>query len=217
MNVSAVIVAGGRRVGPDVLTPVAGVPMAIRSVRLLLASGRVDRVLLLVPDEQRAVVAGLCDGLPVDVRGPGHGLTPTRAHTGQRAGAAPGDDFPFDVVLVHDAYRPLAPPALVGAVLDAIGDGHDGVVPVLPLTDTVKLVDAGGYLRGTPDRSGLWVVQTPQAYRAVLLDPDLPSLDAALTLAAAGVAVYTVPGDPLAFAVRSAWDLELAELLVEEK
>ena len=83
------------------------------------------------------------------------------------------------------------------------------VVPVLPLSDTVKIVDADGLVLGTPDRSGLRVVQTPCAFRL-----DVWDCRSALLAQPAARAARTIPGDPLAFAVRSAWDRELAELLV---
>lgn len=197
MNVIAVVVAGGLRSAVDVLTPVAGVPMLIRSVRAVLASGVVDHVMI-DGGERTTELLQACGGLPVAPH-------LVRAHAGQRADTTTGDDSVAQgFVLVHDAARPLAPPALFGAVADAMCHGHDVVVLVLPLADTVKVVDGAGLLCATPDRAGLRVVQTPQAFRspAVHFGP----IDGA----------HPVVGDPLAFAVRSAWDLELAELLVEE-
>ena len=84
----------------------------------------------------------------------------------------------------------------MAAVAEAVLAGQDAAVPALPLTDTVKRVDAEGFVRGSPDRDGLRVVQAPWMGRP-------------------GVTVaYLVPGDPLAFAVRTEWDLELAEQLL---
>jgi 2-C-methyl-D-erythritol 4-phosphate cytidylyltransferase len=203
MSVTAVVVAG-RRGEIDVLAPVLGVPLLVRSVCGVIASGVVGRVLLVGVDDQREAVLEACAGLPVDVY----------AHAAQRAASTSGDDLVTlgldDVVIVHDAARPLAPPALLRSVLAAAHEGHDVVVPVLPLADTVKQVDADGIVLATPDRTGLRVVQTPQAYRGGF-PLDLPT--GAL---ASSRAVHTVLGDPLAFAVYSAWDLELAELLLEE-
>ena len=71
-------------------------------------------------------------------------------------------------------------------------------MPALPLTDTVKRVDDDGFVRGSPDREGLRVVQSPWVGR--------PGTTAAVA--------HLVPGDPLAFAVRTAWELELAEHLL---
>ncbi|WP_142284356.1 2-C-methyl-D-erythritol 4-phosphate cytidylyltransferase, partial [Mycobacterium tuberculosis] len=72
-------------------------------------------------------------------------------------------------VLVHDAARALTPPALVARVVEALRDGYAAVVPVLPLSDTIKAVDANGVVLGTPERAGLRAVQTPQGFTTDLL------------------------------------------------
>lgn len=213
MNVIAVVAVDSGRGGLDALTPLAGVPLLERAVRGVLAAGARAPVLVVgVTDGQRDAVHRACAGLPVAVH----------AHAGQRADTTTSDGWltlgSADLVLVHDAVRPLTPPTLFSAVLHALGDGHDVVVPVLPLTDTVRHVDDRGFVHGSPDRSELRVVQTPHAYRAGQLAPaDLLGrpLRTAGERAAAGRTVHTVAGDPLAFAVRSRWDLELAELLLE--
>jgi 2-C-methyl-D-erythritol 4-phosphate cytidylyltransferase len=142
-----------------------------------------------------------------------------RPHASQRPDATAGDGpitiSSADVVVVHEASRPLAPASLTTAVVAAVREGHEMAVPVLPLVDTVKQVDAEGLVHGTPDRSGLRVLQTPLAVRGDLLRPALAADPLALARhhAASGGAVHTVAGHSAAFAVRSAWDLELAELL----
>lgn len=204
MNVVAVVVAGGSRSpgAPDALTPLGGVPMVVRSVRAVLASGVVDRVAL--RGERVHDLVRACTGLPVEAWQPV--TEQVGAHAGQRRDATNGDEaIAGNLVLVHDAVRPLTPPRLFRLVLDAAPAGPGAVVPVLPLADTVKTVDHGGLLQTTPDRSGLRVVQTPQAFRG-------PDILFGSTVAGARV----VPGDPLAFAVRTPWDLEMAELLLEE-
>src|SRR5437899_225029 len=65
-----------------------------------------------------------------------------------------------ELVLVHDAARPFASPALIARAIAAAGSG--AAVPVLPVVDTVKTVDATGSITGTIDRTSLRVVQTPQ-------------------------------------------------------
>ena len=87
----------------------------------------------------------------------------------------------------------------------------------MPVTDTVKSVDDRGVVTGTPDRAALRVLQTPIALRARLLpagaDIGHDPLAAVRWHTAAGTSVHTVAGHPAAFAVRSEWDLELAELI----
>ena len=85
-----------------------------------------------------------------------------------RAGLAAVPDE-ATIVCVHDAARPLATKALFAAVVDAVRAGADAAVPAIPVTDTVKVVDASGGVIETPDRRTLVAVQTPQAFRAAML------------------------------------------------
>lgn len=123
-----------------------------------------------------------------------------------------------DVVLVHDAARCLAPAALFERVAAALAGGDEAVVPGLPVTDTVKAVDAEGYVTSTPDRAGLRAVQTPQGFSVPLLRRahagGAGATDDAGLVERLGVAVRVVPGDPLAVKVTTAADLEHAERLV---
>jgi 2-C-methyl-D-erythritol 4-phosphate cytidylyltransferase len=227
MDFCAVVVAPGRcwhrGAGPvDPLTLLGGVPMVVRAVRSLLAglSGVVgtDRVVLLAPADRHAALTRACAGLPVEVRETlSSRAQPSWAHAGQRPGG-PGGFAPVrnPVLLVHDAMRPLAPPALVARVLAGLDAGCAAVVPVLPLTDTVKLVDSDDLITATPDRAGLRVLQTPLAVRSDLVEPGADPIEAVPALAATHP-VRSVAGDPLAFPVHSAWDLELAELLAAEE
>lgn len=196
--------------GPsDVLTPLLGVPVVLRAVRALLASGSIDRVVLLVDLEAEATARQLVDGLPVSVH-----TDPHEAARCAQTSAGP--------IVLHDAARPLASPALAVAVTDAVAAGHAVAVPVLPLSDTVKRVDVAGVVVGTPDRGDLRVLQTPQAFRAGVLCTTVLAKVLASTepleqaWVIAGEPAVTVPGHPLAFAVRSAWERELAEVLGRE-
>ena len=73
-----------------------------------------------------------------------------------------------EIVLVHDAARPMADPSVFGRVIDAVRNGADGAVPGLAITDTVKEVRAGVVVATVP-RDTLVTVQTPQAFRAAVL------------------------------------------------
>ena len=158
------------------------------------------------------------------------------------------------VVLVHDAARALTPPETVRRVVAAVRAGHDAVVPALAVTDTVKEVapvgpvgsgdggvgpvgPGGGaaappaaradveIVVGTPDRSRLRAVQTPQGFAVAALvrahelgaargaDEALAASDDAGLVEAAGGRVVVVEGDPLALKVTTPLDLALAELL----
>jgi 2-C-methyl-D-erythritol 4-phosphate cytidylyltransferase len=214
VHVVAVAVAGCAHA----LTAVAGVPMVVRAVGALLAGTSAERVTVATTHALRAELERVCTGVPVVVWSPSasHDLG---AHTVQRPDATRSDDRVTvsgdSIVLLHDACRPLAPVGLVEAVVEAVHDGHGMAVPTLPLTDTVKSVDDRGAVTGTPDRASLRVMQTPIAFRASVLAADACAdpLTAVRRYTAAGGEVWTVPGHPAAFAVRSAWDLELAELI----
>jgi 2-C-methyl-D-erythritol 4-phosphate cytidylyltransferase len=244
MTVVAVVPAAGsgRRLGagePKAFVQLAGVPLLVWAVDGLLASGVVDHVIVAAPVEQVGRAAELLAGRPVTVLAGGadrtasvlcalaalHGPGPDGVHTGDERSGLPIGDGRVEVVLVHDAARPLTPPALTAAVVAAVRAGHRAVIPVQPLTDTVKQVDDDGRVLATVDRSALRSVQTPQGF-----DPEL-LLRAHGTAAAAGAAatddaglvealgepVHTVPGDPLAMKITTTWDHRLAELLVTEQ
>jgi 2-C-methyl-D-erythritol 4-phosphate cytidylyltransferase len=134
-----------------------------------------------------------------------------------RAGldAVPDD---AEVIVVHDAARPLARSSLYRAVVDAIVPGVDAAVPGLPVTDTVKQV-AGDRVVSTPDRSQLVVVQTPQAFRAACLRTAHRSggdaTDDAALVEAAGGTVAVVPGDPRNIKLTEPSDLLVMEALLQ--
>ena len=137
-----------------------------------------------------------------------------------RAGlaAVPAD---ADVVVVHDAARPLATPALFEAVVAAVeGSGADGAVPGVPVTDTLKRAQ-GGRVMETVAREGLVAVQTPQAFRASSLRAahaagDDATDDAAL-IEAKGGTVVVVPGEEANLKITYSTDLLIAQSLFDPK
>lgn len=118
-------------------------------------------------------------------------------------------------VLVHDAARPNAPVSMVRRVLAALEAGERAVVPAVPIADTVKRVDAAGYVLETPDRSSLRAVQTPQGFARAVLDAAhagaADATDDASLVEALGIPVLTVAGDPLAAKITTLADLRAAE------
>jgi 2-C-methyl-D-erythritol 4-phosphate cytidylyltransferase len=215
--VGIVAAAGsGLRLGADLpkaLVPLAGRPLVCWAVETLRAGG-VAEVLVAVPAGERDAFAAVLGSDVLLVDG---GATRTAS---VRAGlAAAGDDA--DVVLVHDAARPLTPPDVVDRVLAALAEGASAVVPVLPVIDTTVVVDPDGMVSGALVREELRRVQTPQGFhRATLarayaaLEHDAELTDDAAVVRAAGVPVLTVAGDERAAKVTVAHDLELAELRV---
>jgi 2-C-methyl-D-erythritol 4-phosphate cytidylyltransferase len=122
-------------------------------------------------------------------------------------------------VLIHDAARPLAGADLVRRVVARLGAGDcDGVVPGVPVRDTVKRID-GDRVMATEDRSALVAVQTPQGFAVDVLlaahaASDEDATDDAALVEAAGGAVVVVPGDPRNLKVTYPEDLAVAEALL---
>lgn len=123
-----------------------------------------------------------------------------------------------EIIVVHDAARPLATRRLFASVIAAVDAGADAAVPALPVADTVKRVHDGKVVETVP-RDGLVAVQTPQAFRAAALraaheHAGVDTDDAALVEAAGGT-VTVVDGERRNFKLTMADDLELAQALIE--
>ncbi|MFC7401973.1 2-C-methyl-D-erythritol 4-phosphate cytidylyltransferase [Citricoccus sp. GCM10030269] len=146
-----------------------------------------------------------------------------------------GETADRHAVLVQDAARPFVPPAVFRTVWAALESGAAAVVPGLPVVDTIKsveLVPSTGTavperVTGTPSRSELRAVQTPQGFdldaleaahrdaAATVGDHATLLTDDAMAMEAAGHEVVVVPGDPLGFKITTRLDLLLADSLVK--
>ena len=128
-------------------------------------------------------------------------------------------DLAATIVCVHDAARPFATAHLYQSVVDAVVAGADGVVPGVAVTDTIKLVAADGSVEATPPRDRLVAVQTPQAFRAVVLRAahhlGADGTDDAALVEAAGGRVVVVAGEADNRKVTHPDDLMWAQTLVE--
>jgi 2-C-methyl-D-erythritol 4-phosphate cytidylyltransferase len=130
---------------------------------------------------------------------------------------------PGDPVVVHDAARPLVGPELFESTLRELdASGCDGAIAAAPVTDTVKRVGPDRVVRETLDRSALWAVQTPQAFRRETLERALDvdsgtlarATDDAWLVERAGGTVRVVPGPPENLKVTTPLELGVAELLL---
>jgi 2-C-methyl-D-erythritol 4-phosphate cytidylyltransferase len=171
-----------------------------------------------------AETAAACSDGVVVVLPPGHEpLGPGEVHGGASRsesvrcglGAVPAE---ATVIVVHDAARPLAPVSLFESVVAAVAGGADAAVPGLPVTDTIKVVDAQGVVVDTPDRHRLVAVHTPPAFRADTLRrvhaPGGEATDDAALVEAAGGRVVVVPGAPEARKITQPEDLAWARAMV---
>jgi 2-C-methyl-D-erythritol 4-phosphate cytidylyltransferase len=222
----ALIVAAGRgeRLGaqrPKALVELAGRPLLQWSVDALRAVTAIGRIVVALP-------AGVA--APPGTIGVEGGAV--RSQSVRLALAAAGSGAGADLVLVHDAARPLLTPALAERVLAAVGSGEgeedtgrdpvDAAVAAAPLTDTVKRVGRDRRVLETLDRSELWAVQTPQVFRRAALERALDVSDEVLARATddawlierAGGAVAVVQAPRENFKITTALDLAMAELLI---
>jgi 2-C-methyl-D-erythritol 4-phosphate cytidylyltransferase len=138
-----------------------------------------------------------------------------------RSGLRLCDEDPETVVLIHDGSRCLVTPDLVGRVVAAAKGGADGVVPAVPVSDTIKVAENGS-VSATLDRAKLRAVQTPQAFRLDLLRevyaaPEerlCAATDDASLVEDAGGRVAVVAGERTNIKLTSPDDLVLAEAIL---
>jgi 2-C-methyl-D-erythritol 4-phosphate cytidylyltransferase len=200
---------------PKAFYQLEGLTLVERAIAGLLDSGAVDHVVVAVPAD-RTDRAKLILGRDATVVAGGA----NRGDSVARALAAVADAEDPDFVLVHDAARALTPPQLVVRVVEALQAGHQAVVPALPLSDTIKTVDADGAVLSTPERAGLRAVQTPQGFvtglllRAYQHAGTADFTDDASLVEHIGGRVQVVDGDPLAFKITTRLDLLLAQAIV---
>lgn len=165
-TVAALVVAAGRgtRAGdgrPKQYRSLAGRPLISWALGALLASPRVSRVSVVIdPADQSLLMAAV----PADPRIAEAVAGGATRQASVLAGLESLAADPPDIVLVHDAARPFATPALVDAAIGQIVGGAQGAVPGLDVVDTIKTVDGSGRVLATPDRAALRAVQTPQAF-----------------------------------------------------
>jgi 2-C-methyl-D-erythritol 4-phosphate cytidylyltransferase len=167
-------------------------------------------VVLVVPPESPAAPSGY--GADVVVEGGA-----TRTESVCRGVAAVPESA--EVIVVHDAARPLASEELFRAVIDAVTTGGaGGAVPGVAVSDTIKVVDGSQRVTATLDRSVLVAVQTPQAFDAALLRRahagGTEATDDAALVEALGATVRVVPGDPRNLKITTPADLDTAEHLL---
>ena len=218
MSVWAVLAAAGRgeRLGsdrPKAFARLGGRPLLAESLERLEESGWIDAIVIAAPpdwEEPSILVA--------------EEIAATKVSSAVTGGASRSEsvrlaleEVPEEaaVVLVHDAARPLLPEDVIERVLAPLSEGWDGVVPAVPLADTVKRVE-GDRVVETLSREDLVAVQTPQAFladalrRAVRGDVS-SATDCASLVESQGGRIKVVEGDPRLLKVTDADDLALVE------
>jgi 2-C-methyl-D-erythritol 4-phosphate cytidylyltransferase len=184
---------------------VAGRPLIEWSLDALRAAG-IDHIVVALPEGIDA---------PPGVTGVRGGATRSESVRAALDAAGPGD------VLVHDAARPFAEPSLFTRCAEAL-EHADCAIAAARVTDTIKEADDDDLVVATLDRSRLWAVQTPQAFRRAALEAAL-GVDAAILARAtddawlverAGGTVRVVESSPANFKITTPHDLRVAEMLL---
>ena len=215
--VCAILAAGSStRAGTDkVDAELGGQPVLAWSLASAVASGAFDRIVVVTrPDRPREVIEAI-----VRSRAPTASVVAggdTRTQSTWAALAAAQD---ADVIAIHDAARPFAPPSLFTRCVDIAREDGTAVAG-LPLADTVRRADEAGVATEEVPREGLWSAQTPQVFRREILERarlaagDRSFGDDAAAVRAAGLPVRMVLGERRNLKITTMEDLAYARELV---
>ncbi|WP_269513365.1 bifunctional 2-C-methyl-D-erythritol 4-phosphate cytidylyltransferase/2-C-methyl-D-erythritol 2,4-cyclodiphosphate synthase [Brevundimonas subvibrioides] len=216
MTFAAIVVAAGsgsRAGGDKQWRRLGGKPVVRWSVEAMLDSGADQVVVVVAPGSQDRAADALA-GLTHWSAIVGGAERSDSVQAGLRALTGAKDQ----VVLIHDAARPLLSAEVIGRLRAAL-TGADGAIAALPVSDTLKR--GSDRIEATVDRAGLWRAQTPQAFRADRLlaayaawpDGTAPTDDAAVVERDGGT-VRLVPGDPRLMKLTYPEDFDMAEALI---
>ncbi len=218
---TAVIVAAGsasRMRGIDkTVAPIAGVPMILRTVRALATAPSVTEIVIVTREDLIPTVTDLCRGeekVAAVVAG-GSDRTASVLNGLQVARGA--------LVAIHDGARPFVTETIIEEAI-ATAMKYDGAAPAIPVKDTIKIAE-GRQIRGTPDRSGLFAVQTPQVFpRAVIetalrqaVERGIPLTDDCSAAEAAGLTVVLTEGSDENIKITTPVDLIFGEAILQRR
>ncbi len=218
VHVSAIIAAGGRGlrfggVQPKQFLTLAGLPILQRSVNAFLECDDIDDIVVALPAELLADPPAYLRSarMPIDIVEGGDRRQESVASAFARGSTR------ADVVIIHDAARPLVSAALIRRTIQAATDSGAAIAAIRQ-HDTVKRGDANGVIVETLSRSEIYLAQTPQAFLSDVLRDALAvrgeATDEAVLAEMAGHAVHLVEGDPRNVKITSPEDLLMAEHLL---
>ncbi len=225
MKVTAIVPAAGsgKRFESDVnkaFHSLLGKPVILYVFKILQDLSIIDEIIPVFKDEDRArgieIVSNAVISKVIDIAPGGY----ERQNSVYNALNLIKDKS--SVVLIHDGARPLVSEELITSALESL-KGNDGVIPVLPLKDTIKEI-ADGYVVRTLDRASLAAVQTPQVFNhGVLLDAYDKAISegVAVTDDASIIEMYngrikTIPGDYKNIKITTRDDADYAEFLLRK-
>lgn len=228
-RLGVVLVAAGlgQRLGagiPKALVQLSGVSLLERSIQTIVSLDMPGHLVVVAPTGHASAALNALDEATQQ--------SGASWSTGVVPGGAERQDSVFngleampesvDVVLIHDVARPLTPAHVFTDVVHAVRERETSIIPVLPVTDTVKNITEDGRIVGTVDRTQLAFAQTPQGFPLEVLRAAFDNnaghhTDDAALVQAAGFPVDTVPGSPLAHKLTTAADVHLLEWMLNSE
>ena len=213
--------AASSGVVPKQFLSLAGVPVLVHALRAFLAVPRITAIFVAVREPEQERMRTLLAG-----HGLGHRIVvvtggDARQHSVANALAALPSQSEDDIVLIHDAVRPLVDPATIERTIDAIAQ-HGAAIVGMPAIDTIKQVERtadGALITATIPRELIVHAQTPQGALVPLMRrafaeaeaDEFTGTDEASLLERAGIPVHVVPGSARNLKVTQPGDLEIAE------
>jgi 2-C-methyl-D-erythritol 4-phosphate cytidylyltransferase/2-C-methyl-D-erythritol 2,4-cyclodiphosphate synthase len=216
MKVDVLILAGGssRRMNGinKQFAEVGGIPVIIKSALAFENCPAVTEIIIAAQESDTDRVHELCGQYRITKLKTVIPGGDTRAASAKRAFEHSEN---ADIVLVHDGARPFVTPEFIQRIIEAAAE-YGAAIPSLPVTDTVRFTDRDGFAAGTPDRSTLRAVQTPQAFTRELYErmmqvPDESATDDAMIAERLGAKVRLIDGDPANIKITTRGDLPKEE------
>lgn len=223
---TAIVPAAGtsRRMGGEnkLFIDLDGMPVLMRTLRAIDQTELVDEIVVAAQEELLLDVADLCSraGLRKPIRVVKGGATRTESVLSAALEASPK----AELLAVHDGARPLVDPLEFDEIIRFACRTH-AAAPAVPVTDTIKMADETGLITGTPDRSGLFAVQTPQVFQANILKAALQAVlndgaavtDDCAAVERLGKQVYLTEGNPENIKITTPMDLSVAEAILKDR
>lgn len=215
---TAVIVAAGssRRMGADKLfLPLAGVPVLVRTLMQFQKCDDVDEIIVVTRADKLVEVADYCKQFEIDK------VTKVLQGGKERVESSAAGVFEADrhseFIAIADGARPLVSPKLISDTLKA-AKKYGAAAPAVPVKDTIKTAE-NGLVTGTPDRSKLYAIQTPQIFSAAIIKgaltkamrENIPVTDDCSAVEAMGHPVYLVEGSYKNLKITTQEDLIVSE------
>jgi len=223
---TVIIVAGGsgRRMQsdrPKQYLELEGLPILCRTLMKFTEAGLIDRIVLVVPEEDRAfcrdiLIPRVASGTPIGIV-PGGSTRQASVFNGLASLNVEDEDL----VVIHDGVRPFLQAAELEACIRTAAE-TGACILARPVSDTIKKANSEGRITATLDRDGLWLAQTPQTFRYRLImdahararSKGISATDDASLLETDGHPVGIVPGSRLNIKITTPADLPLAAAIL---